>query len=137
MEYVEPDAERAGVELTLVEHSPAEGAWDLLRLEQVLMNLLSNALKFGAGRPIELETGTDPETKRAFVRVIDHGLGVDPEDAERIFGKFERSVPARQYGGLGLGLYISRQIVEAHDGSISVRPTPGGGATFEVTLPIG
>jgi signal transduction histidine kinase/FixJ family two-component response regulator len=142
MEYVEPDAERAGVEITLVELSPAEGAWDLLRLEQVLMNLISNALKFGAGRPIEIETGTYPATndgsekRRAFVRVIDHGLGVAPEDAERIFGKFERSVPARQYGGLGLGLYISRQIVEAHDGTISARPTEGGGATFEVTLPL-
>jgi signal transduction histidine kinase/CheY-like chemotaxis protein len=136
VEYVEPDAERAGVELTLVELSPVEGSWDLLRIEQVLMSLLSNALKFGAGRPIQIETGTDAANHRAFVRIIDHGIGVSPEDVERIFGKFERSVPARQYGGLGLGLYISRQIVEAHDGSISVRPTPGGGATFEVTLPL-
>ncbi len=136
MEYIEPDAERAGVELTLVELSPAEGSWDLLRIEQVLMNLLSNALKFGAGRPIQIETGTDKDGRCAFVRVIDHGIGISPEDAERIFGKFERSVPARQYGGLGLGLYICRQIVEAHAGTISVRPTEGGGATFEVTLPL-
>jgi signal transduction histidine kinase/CheY-like chemotaxis protein len=136
MEYVEPDAERAGVELSLVELSPAEGSWDLLRIEQVLMNLLWNALKFGAGRPIRIETGTYPDERRAFVRVIDHGIGVSVEDAERIFDKFERSVPVRQYGGLGLGLYISRQIMEAHDGTISVRPTPGGGATFELTLPL-
>ena len=140
IEYIEPDAERAGVELALVELSPTQGSWDLLRIEQVLMNLVSNALKFGAGRPITLEVGTypasDTEPQRAFLRVIDHGIGVSPADAERIFGKFERSVPARQYGGLGLGLYISRQIVEAHDGTISVRPTPGGGATFEVTLPL-
>lgn len=141
IEYIDPDARSAGVEITLVEHAPVEGNWDLLRLEQVILNLLANALKFGTGRPIEVETGTystsDGEPQRAFVRVIDHGIGVAPEDAERIFGKFERRVPARQYGGLGLGLYISRQIVEAHEGSISVRPTEGGGSTFEVTLPLG
>ena len=66
----------------------------------------------------------------------DQGTGIAPEDLDRIFGRFERAVSPRQYGGLGLGLFISRQIAEAHGGRIAVASTPGRGSTFTVTLPI-
>ena len=70
------------------------------------------------------------------ITVVDHGMGIAAQDRVRIFEKFERAVPARQFGGLGLGLWITRQIVEAHGGRIAVGDTPGGGATFTVELPL-
>jgi signal transduction histidine kinase len=70
------------------------------------------------------------------LKVVDHGIGIRPEDRERIFGRFERAVSVRHYGGLGLGLWITRQIAEAHGGSVEVTDTPGGGATFIVELPL-
>ncbi len=109
------------------------GDWDGPRLEQVFTNLLSNAIKFGAGRPIEVrvrEMGDE-----AAVVVTDHGIGISPEDQSRIFLPFERATSPRHYGGLGLGLWISARIVEAHGGSISVKSRPGEGAAFSVVLP--
>jgi signal transduction histidine kinase len=68
--------------------------------------------------------------------VTDHGIGINPEDRARIFERFERAVSIRKYGGLGLGLWIARQVVEAHGGAIAVGDTPGGGSTFTVELPV-
>jgi signal transduction histidine kinase len=79
---------------------------------------------------------TEASGEAALLTVVDHGLGVAPQDKERIFGRFERAVPVRQYGGFGLGLWIVRQVVEAHGGTIAVTDTPGGGATFTVRLPL-
>lgn len=112
---------------------PASGRWDRLRLEQVVTNLLTNAMKFGRGRPIEISV--EAETHAARLRVRDHGIGIDPAALGRIFDRFERAVSTRSYGGLGLGLYITRQIVAAHGGTIEVQSQPGQGATFTVTLP--
>jgi PAS domain S-box-containing protein len=110
------------------------GDWDRLRIEQVLTNLLVNALKYGAGKPIEV-LGQHDDT-HALVEIRDRGIGIAAEDADRIFEKFARAVP-RAYGGLGLGLYITRRLVEAHGGTISVESALGQGSTFRVRLPLG
>ncbi|OJT21303.1 hypothetical protein BO221_26100 [Archangium sp. Cb G35] len=113
---------------------PAVGAWDRIRLEQVVTNLLSNALKYGAGKPVRLKVSSDGACARLEVR--DEGIGIAPESLPRLFGRFERAVSDRHYGGLGLGLYITRQIVEALGGTVSVTSTLGAGATFTVQLPL-
>jgi PAS domain S-box-containing protein len=110
------------------------GSWDRLQLERVVSNLLSNALKYGKGHPIEIELGLAGD--EAVMRVVDHGIGIPLAEQERIFERFERAVATREYGGLGLGLWISRQIVEASGGRIAVVSAPGQGATFTVRLPL-
>jgi PAS domain S-box-containing protein len=130
----EPEAARAGSKLTLEEASGAvTGHWDRLRLEQVITNLVDNAIKYGSGKPIHVSLSAD--AGRARLRVRDEGIGISPEHLSRIFERFERAVSERHYGGLGLGLYITRTIVEALGGSIQVESTPGLGATFTVVLP--
>jgi signal transduction histidine kinase len=128
-----PDAERAGCAIAVALPGKVVGCWDRARIEQVLRNLLSNALKFGAGKPIEVGVEATPDAVEVLVR--DHGVGLDREDQARIFGRFERAVSARHFGGLGLGLYISAQILRAHDGSLRVESEPGKGALFVVHLP--
>jgi PAS domain S-box-containing protein len=109
------------------------GRWDRLRLEQVITNLLTNAIKYGRGRPMEVVC--EGTATHGLVRVRDHGIGIDPDQITRIFGRFERAVSARSYGGLGLGLYIARQIVDAHGGRIEVESWPGEGSLFTIELP--
>jgi PAS domain S-box-containing protein len=128
-----PDLDRAGCPIQVSMPLPVVGRWDRLRIEQVLTNLLSNAMKFGAGRPIEVEVETSPTDVSISVR--DHGIGISPEDQARIFDRFERAVSSRHFGGLGLGLYISAQILRAHHGSLRVESTPGSGACFIIDLP--
>jgi signal transduction histidine kinase len=118
----------------LLPGSPVVGHWDALRLEQVVTNLLANALKYGAGHPVTLEVAA--EDGHALLRVQDQGIGISTEAQARIFEKFERAVSDRHYGGLGLGLYITREIVRALGGDISVHSAPGKGALFRVTLPL-
>ncbi|HEX9052588.1 MAG TPA: ATP-binding protein [Anaeromyxobacter sp.] len=112
---------------------PVRGYWDRLRVSQVVTNLLANAVKYGAGKPVEVEFGPRDAGARLVVR--DHGIGIEPADLPQIFERFERAVSSRNYGGLGLGLYIVKRIVEAHGGSISVESTPGEGSAFAVHLP--
>ena len=109
------------------------GFWDRLRLEQVLSNLLTNAMKYGADAPIEVEISARGDAARMTVR--DHGIGIHDEDQKRIFERFERAVSGESFPGMGLGLFITREIVEAHGGKIAVASRPGDGARFEVTLP--
>ncbi|KFE68349.1 sensor histidine kinase [Hyalangium minutum] len=130
-----PSAEKMGCELELHAPEPVFGRWDRLRVEQVVTNLLSNALKYGAGRPVVVRVEEDGE--RARLTVQDHGIGIAEEDLERIFERFERAVSDRHYGGLGLGLYITRQIVEAFGGTVRVVSNPGEGSTFTLELPRG
>jgi len=127
------EARRVGSQVVLEGEPSVTGRWDALRIEQVFANLLGNALKYAAGTDVTVRVSSrDGEAK---VEVADRGPGIAAEDAARIFGRFERAAPARHYGGLGLGLYIARQVIEAHGGSIRVAETPGGGATFAVLLP--
>ena len=124
---------RAGCSVAIDADGPCVGQWDRLRLEQVVTNLLSNAVKYGAGRPIEMGVSGDEAFARFSVR--DHGIGILPEHRARIFDRFERAVSDRHYGGLGLGLWIVRQIVDALGGTISVESEIGKGSVFEVSLP--
>ncbi|AKU96667.1 Sensory box histidine kinase [Labilithrix luteola] len=128
------DLARAGSTLVLRDDEKVIGQWDRLRLDQVVTNLLSNAIKFGNGKPIEIEVLSSEG--RASLSVRDHGIGVAPEMRERIFQPFERGVSVRNYGGLGLGLYIVRTIAETLGGTVNVENHPGGGAIFKVDLPL-
>jgi predicted ATPase/signal transduction histidine kinase len=133
VDRVRPEAARARCPLTVQASSPVRGRWDRSRLDQVLTNLLSNAIKFGAGAPVEISASADGDTAR--LQVTDHGIGISPVEQARIFDRFARAVAVDNYGGLGLGLYICRTIVEAHGGTIQVESEPGRGARFTVDLP--
>lgn len=115
-------------------HESIVGLWDRARLEQMVLYLLSNALKFGEGRPIEVSLERHLGVGRLSVQ--DHGIGIAPEAQLFIFERFGHAVSARHFGGLGLSLCRVRQIVEAHGGQIDVKSTPGAGATFTVELPL-
>jgi PAS domain S-box-containing protein len=129
---VADEAAQAGCEV-IVDGVPTVGRWDRLRLSQVATNLIGNAVKYGAGKPVEVTYGA--AHGRAFLVVKDRGIGIDPADHRQIFERFERAVSSRNYGGLGLGLYIVKRIVEAHGGTVRVESTPGAGAAFSVELP--
>ncbi len=130
---LEDEAAQAGSPID-VRGEPVRGQWDRLRIGQIATNLLSNAIKYGAGKPVAVETARAGE--RAILVVRDRGIGIAPADQRQIFERFERAVSSRNYGGLGLGLYIVRRIVEAHGGSIRVESQPGEGAAFFVDLPL-
>jgi PAS domain S-box-containing protein len=127
------DLSRSGSALTVRDSAPVRGRWDRFRIEQVVTNLITNAIKFGLGNPIEVEVHAAGGI--ATLAVVDHGIGVAPTLRERIFEPFERGVSSRNYGGLGLGLYIVRSIVTRLGGTVRVEPVPGGGSRFVVELP--
>lgn len=113
--------------------TPVRGKWDRVRLEQIVTNLVSNAIKYGANKPIEISLTADADTAR--LSITDHGVGIDAESQEKLFQRFERGVSGRQYGGFGLGLWITREIVDAMGGRISVASAVDEGSTFSVELP--
>jgi PAS domain S-box-containing protein len=125
-------AERLGCTL-VVETTKVTGNWDRVRLEQIVTNLFTNALKYGVGKPVRVAVTAGTTDARLIVQ--DEGIGLHRTDLDRIFEKFGRAAPPTNYGGLGLGLYIVRKLVEAHGGRIEVASTPGQGATFVVSLP--
>lgn len=133
-EHLLPEAQRSGCGLEVRAAQGLVGVWDRSRLEQVVERLVSNALKYGAGKPVLVSA--EHTVGRARLVVRDEGIGFTPEARERIFGKFERDVSERNYGGLGLGLYFTRRIVEALGGTVSAEGLPGKGATFTVELPL-
>ena len=128
------EAERAGTELRF-QPRQVTGRWDRTRLDQVITNLVSNAIKYGNRRPVDLEL--DESAGAVHLRVRDHGIGVAPEQREGIFERFKRGDNVRAATGLGLGLWISRKLVEAHGGSLSVESALGEGSTFTLSIPLG
>jgi PAS domain S-box-containing protein len=127
-------AARARCSLELVgAERPVMGRWDRARLQQVLTNLLGNAFKYGAGKPVAVRIESTPATATLSVR--DAGIGIAPEDLLRVFEPFERAVPAKDFAGFGLGLFIVRQIVEAHGGTMRIESSPGAGSMFLADLP--
>lgn len=110
------------------------GTWDAFRIEQVIINLLTNAMRYGAKKPIAVRVFADDQF--AYLQVQDHGIGISEQDQQRIFEQFERVNANKSAQGLGLGLFITEQIVTAHQGQISVTSSQGEGATFAVTLPL-
>ncbi|MES2784512.1 MAG: hybrid sensor histidine kinase/response regulator [Pseudomonadota bacterium] len=119
MEYTGPDS--------------LPGIWDEFRIEQVVANLLTNAIRYGGGKPVKVTL--ESSGQEATISVRDQGIGIAPQDQARIFEQFERAVGKQVAPGLGLGLFITRQIVEAHGGTIAVQSSAGEGSTFTVRLP--
>jgi signal transduction histidine kinase len=128
------DLVRSGSPVALEARS-TRGRWDRMRLEQVVTNLLSNAGKYGMGKPIRVVVDGDDAVARLVVE--DRGIGVARDAIERMFRPFERIGSVKAATGLGLGLYITAQIVKAHGGAVKVESDPGVGSTFVVELPYG
>jgi signal transduction histidine kinase len=126
-------AAAAGSVIALDAPQPVEGWWDEFRIEQVIVNLLTNALRYGSGKPVEVSLR--PTAEGAHIEVRDHGVGISAEDQQRIFRQFERVGDGKSADGLGLGLYITRQLIEAHGGTIRVSSEPGHGSVFSLDLP--
>lgn len=128
------ELEQAGCTIEVDVPPTIVGRWDRDRLEQIVENLLGNALKFGRGKPIRIHALRADGTARLSVR--DYGIGIEDERMDRIFDRFERGVSARHYGGLGLGLFIVRELAAAHGGRVTVCSARGHGSTFTVELPL-
>jgi signal transduction histidine kinase len=110
-----------------------EGHWDRARLEEVVRQLLVNAIRYGKGKPIEIEIASGATTSSLAIR--DHGIGISKEAQGQLFQRFERFVSLQNYGGLGIGLWLAEKIVEAHGGGIRLSSSPGEGSQFIVELP--
>ncbi|MGA7762204.1 MAG: PAS domain-containing sensor histidine kinase [Candidatus Binataceae bacterium] len=134
-ERLSEEASNAACELRPTLSSGIVGQWDRFRLDEALSNVLSNAIKYGAGHPIDIQLQARDE--KAVLVVEDRGIGIAPDDLCRIFGRFERTIASKNYGGLGLGLYITRQIIEQQGGSIRAENRSHGGARFVIELPLG
>jgi signal transduction histidine kinase len=133
VEELRPMAERAGTEIEVRVKQPTLGDWEPLRVEQVVSNFLSNAIKYGEGKPILLtidRSGPDAE-----LSIQDHGAGISEKDLARLFGKFERGTQTSAQTGVGLGLYISKQLLEAMGGGVTVTSQRHKGSTFTLRLP--
>ena len=127
-------SEAAGTTLVLHAPEPVAGVWDEFRVEQIIINLLTNAMRYGGSKPVTI-TLTRGE-RHADIVVRDQGAGIAPEDVQRIFAPFERAGAKDVREGLGLGLYIARQLAESHGGELDVESTPGEGAAFRLRLPL-
>ena len=134
VEYYQPDLERKKCPVELHLDPPILGHWDPWRLEEVVVNLLTNAIKFNGGHVIEIRI--NQQGKDAKLSIRDHGIGIAPKDQLRIFQRFERAVSFTQFGGFGLGLYITRQIIEANGGTIQLESELCKGSLFTVLIPL-
>jgi len=134
LEGFRAEVDSGRIEVSLEENQKLLGYWDKFRIEQVIVNLISNAIKYGNGNPVLLSSLIDDN--KVVLQVKDQGMGISEEDLERIFQRFERAVSGGNISGLGLGLFISRQIVELHEGTLSVQSTIGQGSVFKLELPL-
>ncbi|MEO7095569.1 MAG: HAMP domain-containing sensor histidine kinase, partial [Polyangiales bacterium] len=134
IERLGEQAAQVGTVMHLDEGEPVVGSWDRMRVEQIVTNLLSNTLKYAAGKPVYVRVSTSEQN--GVVSVRDEGIGIAPDDLGRVFERFERGVTVQRYAGLGLGLHISRALAVAHGGTIEVTSTLGEGSTFVLTLPL-
>ena len=128
------ELDRDHIEAHLSAPHPVVGRWERTRLEQVATNLVGNAIKFGRGRPIHLSVALSDG--RGELSVGDQGIGIAADQQGLIFERFQRAVSSRHFAGLGLGLYITRQIVEAHGGTLLLKSVVDEGSTFTVRLPL-
>lgn len=135
IDHLSETARAVGCELRPEIEDGVIGDWDRFRLEQVVINLVTNAIKYGRERPIRVQVNRTVD-EAAEIRVIDQGVGIAKQDQERIFERFERTESSAGTSGIGLGLYIAREIVKLHSGKISVESDPGKGSTFIVHLPL-
>ena len=126
--------EEAGGTIELHAPAPVTGVWDEFRIEQVIINLLTNALRYGGSKPIRVSLLRGDQ--HAEIEVRDQGVGISPDDQVRIFSPFERAGTKDIVEGLGLGLYIARQLAESHGGTLSVDSVPDQGAAFRLMLPL-
>jgi signal transduction histidine kinase len=126
--------EAAGGSIALEAPQPVEGVWDEFRVEQIIINLLTNALRYGGSKPVKVTLAK--QDGRAQIVVRDQGVGIAPDDQARIFDPFERAGTKDVREGLGLGLYIARQLAESHGGTLDVDSAPQQGAAFSLTLPL-
>jgi PAS domain S-box-containing protein len=133
-EQLRPALEKAGCEVTLEIDSSPVGNWDRNRIEQVVTNLLTNAMKYAKGTPITVRIAE--AAGNAELSVKDQGMGIAHEHHEKIFGRFQRAISANEISGLGLGLFIVREILNAHGGRITVQSEVGKGADFRVVIPL-
>jgi PAS domain S-box-containing protein len=122
-------------QIKVIAPCPVVGKWDAVRIDEVLTNLCSNAVKYGLGAPVEVRIAAEGRMHRARIEVVDHGMGIDRALLQKIFDPFERANDEQQVQGLGLGLHIVRSIVEGHGGTISVESERGHGSRFIVELP--
>lgn len=129
-----PILEEAGCQVTFLRAKTIEGNWDRFRLEQVVTNLLTNAAKYAPGKPVIIKV--DATDKSGIISVKDFGKGITEEDQQKIFNRFERAQREGDLKGLGLGLFISREIIEMHKGTIEVTSKIGEGSEFIVKLPV-
>ncbi len=134
VEQLAEEANRAGCEVRLSIQDGIVLPCDRSRLQQAIVNVISNALKYAPGHPIAI--GLELRDTEAVLTVDDRGIGIDPNDLSRIFNRFERASSAPQSAGLGLGLYIAREIVTQHGGSIRAERRRGGGARFSIIIPL-
>ncbi|WP_407293017.1 hybrid sensor histidine kinase/response regulator [Stutzerimonas zhaodongensis] len=134
VENFAPQMEASGCALLFEHPEPVIGLWDEFRIEQVLANLLTNAMRYGAGKPVQVNVSVAAAV--ACIEVRDHGIGISQKSLERIFCQFERAEGSESSAGLGLGLFIAEQIVKAHNGRIHVESEEGKGALFRVLLPL-
>lgn len=134
IERFEDHLELAGCSLKLETEGAIKGMWDQIRIEQALSNLLTNAIKYGEGEPIEVSVKKSGD--KAEITVRDNGIGIDSKLQKEIFGRFQRATEDKKFQGLGVGLFIVKQIIDAHGGKVSVKSKLGKGSTFIIELPI-
>jgi PAS domain S-box-containing protein len=134
VESVRPTIERSGSKIIIASCGPLFGMWDAQRMEQVLINLLTNAARYGKGNPIHVNLSLENGWVR--IEVADQGMGIDIRDQERIFGQFERAVRQNEISGFGLGLYIAKKILSAHGGNLTLKSALDKGSVFTISLPL-